>query len=137
MKFFAVERLRGRFRWRYQYKRLDVANSLVQYSIRECKANIQAVAFWSTRKVVETAEENRYILLARGNRTSNLLIVPFLDGWTWRLHDSRRVYFQPDLERGFEDPLDAFLFFQKVRTAFAKLPPKATRKVILPCRLSS
>jgi hypothetical protein len=134
VRFFTVERERGRFRWRYSLKRMVVSNSLMQYSIRECKANIQAVVFWSTRKVLESDEENRYTLLARGNRTSNLLIVPFLDGWTWRLKDARRVYFQPDLERGFDDPLDAFDYFLTVRAAFAKLPPKATRKVILPSR---
>lgn len=134
MKFFRVERQRGRFRWRFRLGRVTVANSLLQYSVRECKANIQAVVFWSTRRVMEGSEENHFIMLARGNRTNNMLVVPYLGGWNWRLKDERRVFFQPDLDKGFDDPLDAFMFFQDVRTAFLKLPPKATRRVIVPCR---
>lgn len=132
--YFRVERRRGRFRWRFRHGRLAISNSLLQYSIRECKANIQTVVFWSTRKVLPATVENHYTLLARGERTSNLLVVPFLDGWNWRLKDERRVFFQPDLEAGREDPFDAFMFFHDVRQAFLKLPPKATRRVTTPKR---
>jgi hypothetical protein len=134
VQFFRVERHRGRFRWRFRLGRIVVSNSLLQYSVRECKANIQKVVFWSTRRVLESSEENRYILLARGHRESTMLLVPYLGGWNWRLKDERRVYFQPDVDEGRDDPLDAFVFFDSVRAAFLKLPPKATRRVVVPCR---
>ena len=129
MPLFTIERIDGaRYRWRFKRRGVNVANSLHQYSVRECKANLQHVVFWVTRKLVDVAPGERYILKARGeDRTSDLYIVPFLYGYNWRLRDARRIHFQPDLDQGLEDAFDAFTFFTDVRKAFRELPPKATR----------
>jgi hypothetical protein len=127
---FKVSKIKGRYRWTYQNGAAFVSNSQMQHGARECRANLQDVVFWTTRKVVETPDPNAYLLVARGQRKSNLLITPYLDGWQWRLKDDRRVYFQPIRSVGHDDPLDAFIDFEQTRLWFKALPAKATRRVI-------
>lgn len=108
-----------------------MANSHSQYSVRECRANLQSVVFWATRRL-RSDDDCRYTLNARRERSVDLLLVPYLYGWNWRLHDGRRVFFQPDLQSGLGDMLDAFDHFDEVRARFKRLPLKATRRVIGP-----
>lgn len=132
-KYFKVKRTAGRFRWHYQRNRAVVANSILQHGSRECKANLRDVVFWATRKVTpDERDENKFILVARGQRTSELHIVRFINGWNWRLWDGRKVYFQPVLVNGVESPFDAYEHFEEIRASFKELPPKVARLVEMP-----
>ena len=132
-KYFKVKRTAGRYRWHYQRGKAVVANSILQHGSRECKANLRDVVFWSTRKVtLDERDENTFVLVARGQRTSELHIVRFINGWNWRLWDGRKVYFQPVLGDGVESPSDAYEHFELIRESFRGLPDKVSRLVEMP-----
>lgn len=122
------------FRWSYQNGGGQASNSLTQHGARECKANLQDVVFWATQKVLDCGPDGRHELLARGGRQRWLLIVRYLDGWTWRLHDGRKVFFQPVMERGLDDEIEALFHFQSLRESFESLDSKATHRVQMPPR---
>jgi hypothetical protein len=130
--YFRVERSSGRFRWFYRNKIDAVANSILQCGSRECKANLRDVVFWVTRKVKPFENDgNKFILAARGQRTSELHIVRFINGWNWRLWDGRKVYFQPALSDGLDAEFDAYEHFEKIRASFNELPAKISNSVVM------
>jgi hypothetical protein len=135
-RVFTVSKVGPRaFRWEYRTRDHTVSNSLTQHGARECKSNLQDIVFWVAQKVSDAVVVNdisTHELLARGGRTRWLLIVPFIGGWSWRLHDGRKVFFQPVMERGLDDEIEALLHFEALRAEFGKLDLKATRKVNMP-----